>query len=143
VHGSRDEGQGGGHAERRGRPAGGRRDRDRRDGEVAREKQQADRQLGEPGYGIGRERDAACARPVDYDAAEGQQGDTRQHPADQDDGQPGRRAGRGHDCESERGRADGVTERINDPPGEQNPEVPFPQGMSHAAMLICIAGLDE
>ena len=87
---------------------------------MARHQQHADRQLGDPGYSIGRERDTAGARPVDHDAAEGQQGDTRQHPADQDDRQPYRRAGLGHDGESERGRADGVTERVDDAPGKQD-----------------------
>ena len=79
----------------------------------------SDREPGEPGHDIGGECDAAGTRPVDDDAAEGQQRHAREHPADQDDGQPGRRAGRGHDREGKRGGGDRVSERVDDPPGER------------------------
>ena len=134
VHRARDEGQGGWNAERRGGPSD-RRHSDRRDVEMAREQEQSDRELRESGNDIGRERRRSGPGPVDDDSREWQQCHPRQHAADQDDGQPGRRAGGGDDRERERRRSDRIAERVDYPSGEQDAEVPFAAGRSHAPTL--------
>ena len=132
---ARDQGQRGGNAECGGSASDRGRHSDRRDGEMTCEQEQADRELREPGDHIGCERGQSGPHPVDDDSGEWQQRDPRQHAAHQDDGQPGGGMGRGHDREGERRRSDGIAERVDHPSGEQDAEVPFPQGRSHAPTL--------